>query len=62
MGFVTAAKLDRPILLGASMSGEICLELALRHPDAFRGIIACEASEKIEVYRGQEPSQGRGKR
>lgn len=48
MGFVAAAKLRRPIVLGASMSGEICLELALRHPEAFRGIIACEASEKIE--------------
>jgi pimeloyl-ACP methyl ester carboxylesterase len=48
MGFVAAAKLGRPIVLGASMSGEICLELALRHPEAFAGIIACEASDKIE--------------
>lgn len=48
MGFIAAAKLDRPIVLGASMSGEICLELALRHPEAFRAVIACEASEKIE--------------
>src|SRR6185312_4176729 len=37
-----------PIVLGASMSGEICLELALRHPEAFAGIVAREASEKIE--------------
>jgi pimeloyl-ACP methyl ester carboxylesterase len=48
MGFVEAARLDRPIVLGASMSGEICLELALRHPEDFRAIIACEASEKID--------------
>jgi pimeloyl-ACP methyl ester carboxylesterase len=48
MGFVAAARLDRPIVLGASMSGEICLELALRHPEAFTGIVACEASDKIE--------------
>jgi pimeloyl-ACP methyl ester carboxylesterase len=48
MGFVAAAGLRRPIVLGASMSGEICLELALRHPDAFAGIIACEACEKVE--------------
>ena len=47
MGFVAAAGLDRPVVLGASMSGEICLELALRHPDAFAGIVACEACEKI---------------
>lgn len=53
MGFISAAKLDRPIVLGASMSGEICLELAYRHPDAFTGIIACEASERIE--RRQTP-------
>ena len=48
MGFVAAAGLERPVALGASMSGEICLELAYRHPEAFSGIIACEACEKIE--------------
>ena len=48
MGFVAAMKLDRPVALGASMSGEICLELAYRHPDAFTGIVACEACDKIE--------------
>lgn len=48
MGFVAAAGLDRPVALGASMSGEICLELAYRHPEAFSGIVACEACEKIE--------------
>ncbi|MEJ0016674.1 MAG: alpha/beta hydrolase [Acetobacteraceae bacterium] len=53
MGFIEAAGLERPIVLGASMSGEICLELAYRHPDAFTGIIACEASERIE--RRQTP-------
>jgi pimeloyl-ACP methyl ester carboxylesterase len=53
MGFITAAGLRQPIVLGASMSGEICLELACRHPDAFTGIIACEASERIE--RRQTP-------
>jgi len=40
-------------VLGASMSGEICLELAYRHPEAFTGIVACEASERIE--RRQTP-------
>ncbi len=53
MEFVKATALRRPIVLGASMSGEICLELAYRHPDAFAGIIACEASERIE--RRQTP-------
>ena len=35
------------------MSGEICLELAYRHPEAFRGIIACEACEKISRRQTQ---------
>lgn len=47
MGFIAAAGLDKPIALGASMSGEICLELAYRHPEAFTGIVACEACDKI---------------
>lgn len=48
MGFVAAAGLNKPVALGASMSGEICLELAYRHPEAFSGIVACEACDKIE--------------
>jgi pimeloyl-ACP methyl ester carboxylesterase len=48
MGFIAAAGLYRPVALGASMSGEICLELAYRHPDAFAAIVACEACDKIE--------------
>jgi pimeloyl-ACP methyl ester carboxylesterase len=48
MGFIAAAGLEKPIALGASMSGEICLELAYRHPGAFTAIVACEACEKIE--------------
>jgi pimeloyl-ACP methyl ester carboxylesterase len=51
MGAVRAAGLRRPVVLGASMSGEICLELALRHPEAFRGIVACEASDHIDGRR-----------
>ena len=47
MGFIAAAGLDKPIALGASMSGEICLELAYRHPDAFSAIVACEACEQV---------------
>lgn len=47
MAFIAASGLHRPIVLGASMSGEICLELAYRHPEAFRAIIACEACDHI---------------
>jgi len=48
MGFMAALGLEQPIALGASMSGEICLELAYRHPDGFAGIVACEACDRIE--------------
>ncbi len=51
MGVVRAAGLHKPVVLGASMSGEICLELALRHPEAFSGIIACESSDHIQGRR-----------
>ena len=51
MGVVRAAGLRKPVVLGASMSGEICLELALRHPEAFSGIIACESSDHIQGRR-----------
>ncbi len=47
MGFMESAGLRDPVALGASMSGEICLELAYRHPDAFSAIIACEACEQV---------------
>jgi pimeloyl-ACP methyl ester carboxylesterase len=47
MKFIASAKLDKPVALGASMSGEICLELAYRHPEAFSGIVACEACEHV---------------
>jgi pimeloyl-ACP methyl ester carboxylesterase len=38
---------EKPVLLGASMSGEICLEIALRAPERFAHIVACESSEHI---------------
>lgn len=51
MEVVRAAGLKKPVLLGASMSGEICLEVALRHPEAFSAIIACEACDRVEGRR-----------
>lgn len=51
MGVVVAAGLHRPVLLGASMSGEICLEIALRHPDVFSAIIACESCDHVPGRR-----------
>ena len=43
-----ALELERPVVLGCSMGGQICLELALRHPDRFAGVIACQAADRVE--------------
>lgn len=51
MGAVRAFGLHKPVLLGASMSGEICLEIALRHPEAFSAIVACEACDHVAGRR-----------
>ena len=52
LGFVAAwGFAEKPVLLGASMSGEICLEMALRAPERFAAIVACEASDHIDGRR-----------
>lgn len=47
LAFVTHAGLERPVVLGCSMAGAICLELARSHPDKFSGVIACEAADCV---------------
>ncbi|MEN5073175.1 alpha/beta hydrolase [Isoptericola cucumis] len=47
LAVIEALGLERPVLLGASMAGEICLELAYRAPDRLGGVIACEAAELV---------------
>lgn len=42
-----ALGLDQPVVLGSSMGGEICLELAYRSPGRFGAAIACEASDHV---------------
>lgn len=44
---IAALGLHRPVLLGSSMAGQICLEMALRWGERLGGVIACEASERI---------------
>jgi pimeloyl-ACP methyl ester carboxylesterase len=46
-GLVEALDLRSPIVVGSSMGGEICLELAHRHPERLGGVVACEASERV---------------
>jgi pimeloyl-ACP methyl ester carboxylesterase len=47
LGFSKALELDRPVFLGASLGGYIAVDLALRHPEAFRAIIGCEVSNEL---------------
>jgi pimeloyl-ACP methyl ester carboxylesterase len=44
---VSRLGLVRPVVLGCSMGGQICLELAYRHPDEFAAVIACEAAALV---------------
>ena len=39
--------LERPVLMGSSMGGQICLEMAYRFPDTLGGVVACEACDRI---------------
>lgn len=45
--FMNAVGLVRPVVLGSSMAGEICLELAYRWPERLGGVIACEAADRV---------------
>ena len=44
---IRGLELERPVLMGSSMGGQICLEMALRFGDALGGVIACEACDRI---------------
>jgi pimeloyl-ACP methyl ester carboxylesterase len=39
---IAALGLDRPVVAGQSWGGNVALELALRHPDAVRGIVCVD--------------------
>ena len=43
-----ALELEHPVVMGCSMGGEICLELAYRHPDRFAAVVACQAADRVE--------------
>lgn len=43
--FSEALELDRPVFIGSSMGGVVCLYLARNHPERFRALIALEAAD-----------------
>jgi pimeloyl-ACP methyl ester carboxylesterase len=47
---MSALSLDRPILIGCSIGGRICLHLALEHPERFRAIIGLQAGAHVDPY------------
>jgi len=45
VAFCRALELDRPVVMGSSMGGNICLHLALNHSNYMRALIAVEACD-----------------
>jgi len=45
VAFCDALGLDRPVIMGSSMGGNICLHLALNFEEKFRALIAVEACD-----------------
>ena len=43
-----ALELDRPAFMGCSVGGQLALDLACFHPDAFRAVISLEPALKLE--------------
>lgn len=47
LDFVEQMEMQRPVVLGCSMAGALCLSLAQDHPDRFSGVVACEAADRV---------------
>src|SRR5690606_8469889 len=45
VAFCDALELEKPIFMGSSFGGNVALQLALRHPDRFGGVIPVEAAD-----------------
>ena len=45
VAFCDALELEQPIFMGSSFGGTIALQLALRHPDRFGGVIPVEGAD-----------------
>lgn len=50
MAFIGALQLERPVIMGCSIGGRICLHLALEHAQAFRAIIGLQSAANTPRY------------
>ena len=48
--FCREMALERPVVMGCSMGGRLCLHLALDRPDDYRAVIALEGADRLEPY------------
>lgn len=48
LALAEALGLDRPVFMGCSVGGLLALDLARRHPDRFRAVIAVEGALKVD--------------
>ena len=48
LALAAALELDRPVFMGCSVGGLLALDLALRHPESFRAVIALEGMLRVE--------------
>ena len=51
LGFMETLGLERPVLVGHSFGGRLCLEIALRHPEKVRKLVLIDASGLGKVSR-----------
>jgi len=50
LAFTTALKLDRPVVMGCSIGGRVCLNLALDHATEFRAIVGLQSAASTPRY------------
>jgi pimeloyl-ACP methyl ester carboxylesterase len=48
MALSRALALDRPVFMGCSVGGLLALDLAARHPEAFRAVVSLEGALKVD--------------
>jgi len=51
LGFLATLGLEKPILVGHSFGGRVCLEIVLRHPEKVRKLVLVDASGLGRVAR-----------